>query len=119
MIKSSSGRKQKCMSTQIQSCVWESCIVIQKRMKKRKDQISVFQQDKEYAELSGIDGEPIEFEWNISQDFTSIEIRRQIQKDLKTQEIHAEQCEGKKIFMLMFNDIDWTNISPHVVSVPQ
>ena len=33
---------------------------------KRKDQISVFQQDKEYAELSGIDGEPIEFEWNIS-----------------------------------------------------
>ena len=35
---------------------------------KRKDQISAFQQDKEYAELSGINGEPIEFEWNISQD---------------------------------------------------
>ena len=44
------------------------CIVIQKRNEKWKDQISVFQQDKEYAELSGIGGEPIEFEWNISQD---------------------------------------------------
>ena len=32
---------------------------------KWKDQISVFPQDKEYAELSGIDGEPIEFEWNV------------------------------------------------------
>ena len=31
MIKSSSGRKQKCMSTQIQCCVWESYIIIQKR----------------------------------------------------------------------------------------
>ena len=29
---------------------------------KWKDQISAFQQDKEYAELSGIDGEQIEFE---------------------------------------------------------
>ena len=36
-----------------------------------KRQISVFQQSKEYAELygiDGIDGEPIEFEWHISQD---------------------------------------------------
>ena len=31
-------------------------------------QIQYFQQSNEYAELFGIDGEPIEFEWNISQD---------------------------------------------------
>ena len=36
MIKQSSGRKQKCMSTQIQSCVRERCIVSQKRMKSGK-----------------------------------------------------------------------------------
>ena len=36
MFKSSSGRKQKCMSTQIRSCVWERCIIIQKRMKNGK-----------------------------------------------------------------------------------
>ena len=35
---------------------------------KRKSQSSVFQQHKEYAELSGIDGEPFEFEWSVSQD---------------------------------------------------
>ena len=33
MIKRSNGRKQMCMSTQIQSCVWERCIIIQKWMK--------------------------------------------------------------------------------------
>ena len=38
---------------------------------------------KEYAELSGIDGEPIEFEWNIFSGFTSIEILRKIQEDLE------------------------------------
>ena len=33
-----------------------------------KEQFHYFQQSSEYAELCGIDGEPIEFEWNISQD---------------------------------------------------
>ena len=31
-------------------------------------QDQVFQRSNEYAELSGIDGETIEFEWNISKD---------------------------------------------------
>ena len=35
---------------------------------KLKEQIQYFQQSNECAESSGIDGEPIEFEWNISQD---------------------------------------------------
>ena len=46
---------------------------------KWKDQISIFQQDKEYTELFGIDGQPIEFEW-----------------------------KGRILFTPMFNDIDWT-----------
>ena len=33
-----------------------------------KEQIQYFQKSNEYAELFGIDGEPSEFEWNISQD---------------------------------------------------
>ena len=35
---------------------------------KWRSQIRDFPKSNEYAELSGIDGEPIEFEWNISQD---------------------------------------------------
>ena len=35
---------------------------------KWKDQISVFQQDNDYTDLSGIDGKPMEFERNIFQD---------------------------------------------------
>ena len=53
---------------------------------KSGDQISVFQRDKEYAELSGIDGEPIEFAWDIYPGFTPIEILRQIWKNLKARQ---------------------------------
>ena len=40
------------------------------------EQIQFFQQSKECAELSGIDGEPIEFEWNIFTRFASFGILR-------------------------------------------
>ena len=71
---------------------------------KWKDQISAFQQDKEYAELSGIDWEPVEFKWNIFTGFTSIEILRQIQRDLKARHTNPDQFEGRFLFMSMFND---------------
>ena len=56
----------------------------------------------------GIDGEPIEFEWNIFPGRTSLEILRKIQKDLQEQNIEPENFEDRIIFMSMFNDIDWT-----------
>ena len=59
---------------------------------KWKSQIREFQQSNEYAELSGIDGEPNEFEWTIFPGFTSIEILREIHKDLKARQI-KEQLE--------------------------
>ena len=68
---------------------------------------SVFSNDKENAELSVIDGEPIEFERNIFP-LTSTEILRQIQKDLKHRQMNPEEFEGRILFMSMFNDIDWT-----------
>ena len=57
--------------------------------------------------LCGIDGEPIEFEWNTFPEFTSSEILRQVQKDLKTRQTNPQQFEGRTLFMSMFNDIDW------------
>ena len=98
MIKRSKGRKQRYMSVMIQCCVWEEYTNLQKQTPSEKNRPIT----SEYAELSGIDGEPIEFEWNISQ------ILRHIQKDLKARQINPKQFEGQIIFMLMFKDIDLT-----------
>ena len=56
----------------------------------------------------GIDGQPIEFEWNISTGLSSLEIFQKSQKNLQDQNIENEHFEGRIIFMLIFNDIDWT-----------
>ena len=50
----------------------------------------------------------IVFEWNIFPGFISIQILRQIPKDLKARRLNPEQFEGIILFMSMFNDIDWT-----------
>ena len=65
----------------IQSCVWETSDPSEAKIKWR-EQIQKFQQSNDYAELSGLDGEPIEFQWNVFPGFTSIEILRQIQREI-------------------------------------
>ena len=62
---------------------------------KPKSQIREFQQSNEYAELSGIDGESIEFEWNTFPGFRSIEILKKIPEDLEARQINPEQFEGR------------------------
>ena len=62
---------------------------------KWKSQIREFQQSNECAELSGIFGEPTEFEWKIFPGFTSIETLGEIQKDLKARQINPELIWGK------------------------
>ena len=78
------------------------------KMESKMAQLEEFQQSNSYRELFGIDGEPIEFEWNIFPGLTSLEILQKIQKDLQNQNIEPENFEGRIIFMSMFNDIDWT-----------
>ena len=68
---------------------------------------SVFQQSKEYAELSGIDGEPIKFEWKYYPRIHIVKFSDKIQKYLEARQINPEQFEGQKLFISMFNDIDW------------
>ena len=58
--------------------------------------------------LQRIEGEPIEFEWNIFPGFTSLQILTKIQKDLQDRNIEPEHFEGRIIFMSTFNDIRWT-----------
>ena len=84
-------------------------MIIQKRMKNGKRQIKEFQQPNEYAEFSGNDGEPNEFERNIFPGFTLIEILEKIRRYLGTRRIIPEQFEGKILVMMTFNEIDLTN----------
>ena len=110
MIKWSSGRTQEYTSTQIPSCDWRRCLIIQKRIKDGKV-IEEFRQSSSCRELFGVDGEPIEFEWNIFPRFstlglTSLEILQKIQQDLQDRNIKPEDVEDRIIFMSMFNDID-------------
>ena len=46
-----------------------------------------FQQSNSYRELCGMDGEPIDFEWNIFPRLISLQIIQKIPKDLQDQNI--------------------------------
>ena len=61
-----------------------------------------------YNELLGIDGEPIDFEWNILPGFLSLQILQEIQNDLRKLNNKLEKFTDRIIFMSMFNDTDWT-----------
>ena len=74
-------------------CVWEEYINSQKQTPSGKNRSSISNKSNEYAEMSGIDGELFEFEWHIFQGFTSIEILRQIQKDLDARQRNPDQFE--------------------------
>ena len=71
-------------------------------------QVADFQLSASFEELLGIDGEPIEFEWNIFPGLTSLHILQRIQKHLGERNIELENFGGHIIFMSMFNDIEWT-----------
>ena len=72
--------------------------------KKWTDQHREFQRCNDYRELIGIDGEPIEFEWNIFPGLT----RHRSKKILQDQKTDTEHLEGRLNAKSMFSDIDWT-----------
>ena len=57
--------------------------------------------------LDTIDGEPIEFEWNIFPGFTTLQLCNKFQEFLSKMSDPPEQFKGRIIFMSMFNDISW------------
>ena len=71
-------------------------------------QVEEFKMYPSYKELSGIDGEAIEFDWNIFSGLSSLQILQEIQQDLDRKIIQPEEFTDRIIFMSMFNDIDWT-----------
>ena len=60
-----------------------------------------------YRNFDGIDGEPMEFEWNIFPGFNTLQLSQEVQELLLRLDETAETFTGKIIFMSTFNDISW------------
>ena len=61
----------------------------------------------EYRALDRIDGDPMEFEWNIFTGFTTLQLCNKVQEFLSKMSEEPEKFTGRIIFILMFNDISW------------
>ena len=66
-----------------------------------------FKTSQEYRNFDRIEGEPMEFEWNIFPGFNTLQLCHKVQELLSRLSITPEQCTGRIIFMSMFNDISW------------
>ena len=70
-------------------------------------QVADSQLSDSYAERRGMDGGPVEFEWNILPGLLSLQILQKIQSDLRTWNIEPENVGDRIIFLSMINKIDW------------
>ena len=69
-------------------------------------QLGWFKDSPPYRTLDTIDGEPMEFEWNIFLGFTTLQLVNEVQEFMNKMGDPA-QFQGRIIFMSMFNDIIW------------
>ena len=72
-----------------------------------EDKLTWFKSSSQYRTLDTIDGEPMEFEWNIFPGFTTLQLCNKVQDFMSKMSDQAEQFKGRIIFMSMFNDISW------------
>ena len=72
-----------------------------------EDRLTWFKSSPEYRALDRIDGEPMEFEWNIFPGFTTLQLCHKVQQLLSRLSVTPEKFTGRIIFMSMFNDISW------------
>ena len=72
-----------------------------------EDRLTWFKSSPEYRALDRIDGEPMEFEWNIFPGFTTLQLCHKVQELLSRLSVTPEKFTGRIIFMSMFNDISW------------
>ena len=72
-----------------------------------EDRLTWFKSSPEYRALDKIDGEPMEFEWNIFPRFTTLQLVREVQELLSSLSVQPEHFTGRIIFVSMFNDMSW------------
>ena len=70
-----------------------------------KTSLTSFKGSSQYRTLDTIDCEPMEFEWNISQDSPHCSSATKSKSSCQKWAIRQKICKGRTIFMSMFNDI--------------
>ena len=70
-----------------------------------KDRIEWITTSQSYRDYDGISGEPTEFEWNIFQGFTTLQLYGEVTDLLSRFGETPENFTGRILFMSMFNDI--------------
>ena len=72
-----------------------------------EDRLTWFKSSSQYRALDKFDGEPMEFEWNIFPEFTTLQLFNKVQEFLSKMSVEPEDFAGRIIFVSMFNDISW------------
>ena len=72
-----------------------------------EDRLTWFKTSPEYRALDKIDGELMEFEWNIFPGFSTLQVSQEVQELLLRLGETPENFTGRLIFMSMFNNISW------------
>ena len=72
-----------------------------------EDRLTWFKSSPECRVLDRIDGEPMEFEWNIFPGFTTLQLCHKVQELLSRLGVTPVKFTVRIIFMSMFNDISW------------
>ena len=68
-----------------------------------EDKLTWFKSSSQYRALDTIDGEPMEFEWNMFPGFTTLHLCNKVQEFLSRMSTEPEDFTGRIIFMSMFN----------------
>ena len=80
-----------------------------------------FKKSSQYRTLDTIDGEPMDFEWNIFAGSTALELVREVQKFMSKMG-EREQFHGRIIFVSMFNSmtshVDIKTMRRNVLLIP-
>ena len=71
-----------------------------------EEKLSWFKDLPQYRTLDTIEGEPMEFEWNIFPGFTTLQLVDKVQEFMNKMG-DPPQFKGRTIFLSMFNDIIW------------
>ena len=72
-----------------------------------EDKLTSFKRSPQYRTLDTIDGERMEFEWNIFPGITTLQFCNKVQEFMSKMCEKPEEFTGRIIFMSMFNDISW------------
>ena len=73
----------------------------------REDKLTWLKSSSQYRTLDTIDGEPMEFEWNIFPGFTTLQLINKVQELLSRLSVQPEKFTGRIILMSMCNHISW------------